>query len=54
MPTPPGKYTVTIYVDLELREKINKLADFNDQPTSRYIVSLVKAAIKRAEAKGDI
>lgn len=51
---PSDKPRVTIYLDDELKDDLEKLARAKDRPVSNFVLVLIKEAIAKAKADGVI
>ncbi|MBD2019919.1 ribbon-helix-helix protein, CopG family [Leptolyngbya sp. FACHB-36] len=51
---PSDKPRVTVYLDEETKNDLEKLAKANERPVSNFVLVLIKEAISRAKSNGVI
>lgn len=54
MPKAPGKATISIIVSLEEKERLKRLAGFQERSLSQMAAILLKEGLDRAEAKEEV
>ncbi|NEP17571.1 MAG: ribbon-helix-helix protein, CopG family [Leptolyngbya sp. SIO4C1] len=51
---PSDKPRITLYIDQELKDALEVLAERDDRSVSNYVIQLIKLDVARARAAGEL